>query len=115
MTTSTTRHNFIATTCFDKNQNEVLLLTAQEYPWSVCQIVPTPPDQHDAIIAKLRPTHWIAIADGRKDFIVLHATSGGKGEKHLEVTQANHLEVAQAIQDTMAQAAAYYSKVLNPK
>ena len=106
-----TIHAFVQSTAFDKDNNEVVLLTAQEFPWSVLQVVPTPVEKHDAIIENLKATHWIGKVNSRKDFIILHSGSGGEGEKHINITQENHEEISFLIQDCMRQAAAWWAQI----
>lgn len=110
-----TIHTFVQSTAFDKDNNEVVLLTAQEFPWSVLQVVPTPVEKHDAIIEHLKATHWISKVNGRKDFIILHAGSGGEGKKNINITPDNQEEIDFLIQDCMRQAAAHWAQLTEEK
>lgn len=49
MKTSSTIHSFLLS-----EQEGYTLLTAQEYPWSVLQVIPTTPADFDRIVAALK-------------------------------------------------------------
>lgn len=85
------------------------LLTAQEYPWLNIQIIPFPEAEHDDAIAKLNaaPTiGWVIEYPSRRDFAVIHA---GGATHHLNITQANHEQVAADMQQCMRNAAKWWA------
>ncbi len=92
----------------------VTLLEAQQWPWTVVQIVPVPDGGLDSVLAKLEAgmAGPVVQHDHDKSFVVIMICAGDQGgkypERHLELTQDNHMEHYNAILDTMAQAAVWY-------
>ncbi len=89
-----------------------IMLTAQEYPWTVCQVVPCTPENHDRILEALRERGSVAQHDTDKSFFVIQAASGDYDGKHperyIEVNQDNYKDFLAAMRDTLAQAAVWY-------
>lgn len=88
------------------------LLTAQEYPWSVLQVIPTTPADFDRTVAALKERGMVAHHDTDRTFCIIHLASGDHDgqhpERHIAVTQDNHMQIVEDLKDTMAQAAAWY-------
>ena len=96
MKTSSTIHSFLLS-----EQEGHTLLTAQEYPWSVLQVIPTTP------------------ADFDRTFCIIHLTSGDHDgqhpERYITITQNNYMQYIEALKDTMAQAAVWYeTNIIGP-
>lgn len=88
-------------------------LEAQEWPWTVAQIVPTTPDNRARVLAALKDIHGtVAEHDSDKSFFVVQACSGDQDgkhpERHLYIDQANYKDFLAAMRDTLAQAAVWY-------
>ena len=107
MKTSRKIHSFLLS-----EQEGQALLTAQEYPWSVLQVIPTTPDNFDRTVAKLKERGMVAHHDTDRTFCIIHLTSGdhdGKHpERHFAITQDNYKQIIEDLKDTMAQAAVWY-------
>ena len=107
MKVSKTIHSFLLT-----KQEGQTLLTAQEYPWSVLQVIPTTPADFDRTVAALKERGMVAHNDTDRTFCIIHLASGdhdGKHpERHIVITQDNHRHIIEELKDTMAQAAAWY-------
>ena len=88
------------------------LLTAQEYPWSVLQVIPTTPANSDRTVAALKERGMVACHDTDRTFCIIHLASGdhdGKHpERHIAITQNNYKQIIEELKDTMAQAAVWY-------
>ncbi len=88
------------------------LLTAQESPWSVLQVVPATPETFDEVLAKCKTHGFVAIHDTDKTFCIIHLASGNHDGKHpehyVEFNQANYKQRLDELKDCMAQAAAWY-------
>lgn len=88
------------------------LLTAQEYPWSVLQVVPTTPAEFESTMAILKERGMVAHHDSDRTFCIIHLTSGDHDgqhpERHITITQDNHMQIIKDLKDTMAQAAVWY-------
>ena len=88
------------------------LLTAQEYPWSVLQVIPTTPEDFDRTVAALKERGMVACHDTDRTFCIIHLASGDHDgqhpERHIAVTQDNHKQIVEDLKDVMAQAAAWY-------
>lgn len=99
--------NFKATTA-----HGYTLLTAQEYPWSILQVVPTTPDNFDEILKKLRQRGSVAIDEPNRTFCIIHLCSGDQGGKYPERHIAlNDVEgYLNGLRDAMAQAVGWYRK-----
>ena len=88
------------------------LLTAQEYPWSVLQVIPTTPANFDRTVAALKERGMVAYHDTDRTFCIIHLASGDHDgqhpERHIAITQNNHKQIIEELKDTMAQAAVWY-------
>lgn len=98
---------------FQLSQQQVhTLLTAQEYPWSVLQVVPTTPADFESTMAILKERGMVAHHDTDRTFCIIHLTSGDHDgqhpERHITITQDNHMQIINDLKDTMAQAAVWY-------
>ena len=107
MKTSSTIHSFLLS-----EQEGQTLLMAQEYPWSVLQVIPTTPANFDRIVAALKERGMVAHHDTDRTFCIIHLASGdhdGKHpERHIVITQDNYKYIIEDLEDTMAQAAVWY-------
>lgn len=107
MKTSSTIHSFLLSL-----QEGQTLLAAQEYPWSVLQVIPTTPADFDRIVAALRERGMVAHHDTDRTFCIIHLSSGdhdGKHpERHITITQDNYKQIIEDLKDTMTQAAVWY-------
>lgn len=107
MITSKTVHSFQL-----RQQQGHTLLTAQEYPWSVLQVVPTTPADFEKTKAILEERGMVAHHDTDRTFCIIHLTSGDHDgqhpERHITITQDNHMQIINDLKDTMAQAAVWY-------
>lgn len=107
-------YHFETSTAKDPSGNDVTLITTLDYPFSILQVVPIPEGQYDAVIEKLKERGgYIAVPNNRKDFAIIHLSSGDYDGKHperyIEVTQDNHMEILKALHDSMIQAAAWWA------
>ena len=88
------------------------LLTAQEYPWSVLQVVPTTPADFESTMAILKKRGMVAHHDTDRTFCIIHLSSGDHDgqhpERYITITQDNHMQIINDLKDTMAQAAVWY-------
>lgn len=107
MKASKTIHSFLLS-----QQEGQTLLTAQERPWSVLQVIPTTPADFDRTVAALKERGVVACHETDRIFCIIHLASGdhdGKHpERHISVTQDNHMQIIEELKDTMAQAAVWY-------
>ena len=107
MKASKTIHSFLLS-----QQEGHTLLTAQEYPWSVLQVILTSPTDFDRTVAALKERGIVASHDTDRTFCIIHLASGdhdGKHpERHITITQNNHMQIIEELKDTMAQAAVWY-------
>ena len=107
MITSKTVHSFQLS-----QQQGHTLLTEQEYPWSVLQVVPTTPADFESTMAILKERGMVAHHDTDRTFLIIHLTSGDHDgqhpERHITITQDNHMQIINDLKDTMAQAAVWY-------
>ena len=107
MITSKTVHSFQLS-----QQEGHTLLLAQEYPWSVLQVVPTTPAEFESTMAILKERGMVAHHDTDRTFCIIHLTSGDHDgqhpERHITITQDNHMQIINDLKDTMAQAAVWY-------
>lgn len=107
MKTSKTIHSFLLS-----EQEGQTLLTAQERPWSVLQVIPTTPADFDRTVAALKERGLVATHDTDRTFCIIHLASGdhdGKHpERHVHVTQDNYEQIIEELKDAMAQAAVWY-------
>lgn len=95
------------------------LLTAQERPWSVLQVIPTTPEDFDRTVTALKERGMVAHNDTDRTFCIIHLASGDHDgqhpERHIVITQDNHRHIIEELKDTMAQAAAWYkTNIIDP-
>lgn len=114
MKTSKTIHSFLLSL-----QEGHTLLTAQERPWSVLQVIPTTPADFDRMVATLKERGSVAHHDTDRTFCIIHLASGdhdGKHpERHIDITQNNYKQIIEELKDTMAQAAVWYkTNIIEP-
>ena len=107
METSKTIHSFKVSV-----QKGQILLTAQEYPWSVLQVVPTTAENFDKTVEKLKESGMVACHDTDRTFCIIHLGSGDidgtHPERHVNVNQENYKQLIHDLRDTMVQAAVWY-------
>ena len=114
MKASKTIHSFLLS-----EQEGQTLLTAQEYPWSVLQVIPTTPANFDRTVAALKERGMVAYHDTDRTFCIIHLASGDHDgqhpERHIAVTQDNHKQIVEELKDTMAQATVWYkTNIIEP-
>lgn len=114
MKESKTIHSFLPS-----QQEGQTLLTAQEYPWSVLQVIPTTPADFDRTVAALKERGMVAHHDTDRTFCIIHLASGDHDGKHpgrhIAITQKNHKQIIEDLKDTMAQAAVWYeTNIIEP-
>ena len=114
MKTSRTVHSFLLS-----EQEGQTLLIAQEYPWSVLQVIPTTPADFDRTVAALKERGMVASHDTDRTFCIIHLASGDHDgqhpERHIAITQDNHKQIIEELKDTMTQAAAWYkTNIIDP-
>lgn len=115
MTTSKTIHSFQ----LSKREGQPIL-TAQEHPWSILQVVLTTPDDFNRVRDILSKRGFVAHHDTDRTFLIIHLGSGNTDGKHPEreisITQDNSEQVLATLRDTMAQAAVWYytNVILSP-
>ena len=114
MEVSKTIHSFLLS-----EQEGQTLLTVQEYPWSVLQVIPTTPANFDRTVAALKERGMVACHDTDRTFCIIHLASGDHDgqhpERHIAVTQDNHKQIVEDLMDTMAQAVAWYkTNIIDP-
>lgn len=96
-----------------------ILITAQEYPWSVLQVIPTTPADFDSTVAALKHRGMVAHHDTDRTFCIIHLASGDHDgqhpERHITITQNNHMQIIEELKDVMAQAAVWYeTNIIEP-
>ena len=114
MKASKTIHSFLLS-----QQEGQTILTAQEYPWSVLQVIPTTPADFDRTVAALKERGMVACHETDRTFCIIHLASGdhdGKHpERHIAVTQGNYKQIIDDLKDTMAQAVVWYkTNIIEP-
>lgn len=114
MKTSRNIHFFLLS-----EQEGQTLLTAQEYPWSVLQVIPTTSADFDRTVAALKERGMVAHHDSDRSFCIIHLASGDHDgmhpEHHITITQNNHMQFIEDLKDTMAQAAVWYkTNIIDP-
>ncbi len=89
-----------------------VLLTAQEYPWSVLQVIPTTPADFARTVEICKRQGYVAHHETDRTFCIIHLASGDTDGQHperrLTITQENYKEYLQELRDTMGQAAVWY-------
>ena len=107
MKTSSTIHSFLLSL-----QEGQTLLAAQEYPWSVLQVIPTTPADFDRTVVVLEQRGFVAYHDIDRTFCIIHLTSGDHDgqhpERHIAITQNNYMQFIEELKNVMAQAAVWY-------
>ena len=107
MIASKTIHSFLLS-----QQEGQTLLTAQEYPWSVLQVIPTTLEYFDRTVAVLKERGMVAHHDTDRTFCIIHLASGDHDgqhpERHITITQNNHMQIIEELKDTTAQAVVWY-------
>lgn len=107
MKTSRTIHSFLLS-----EQEGHTILTAQEYPWSVLQVIPTTPADFDRTVAALKKRGMVAHHDTDRTFCIIHLASGDHDgqhpERHITITQNNYMQIIEDLKDAMTQAAVWY-------
>lgn len=104
------KHTFEITEVQGAHGHRFPLLTANEYPYIRCQVVPTLPEQYDEVMAALEQRReYIVTAEGRKDFCVIQA-GGTKDGIKLDINQENHKEVDRAICECVQAAADFWAE-----
>ena len=94
------KYTYVVTDVVGKEGHHYPLLTSNKYPWMNIQIVPTPDEDRDRILAELKKQGgWIAKAEGRYDFVSIHAGGGTKEHPTIKITQQNVNEVRYAGSD----------------
>ena len=94
------KYTYVVTDVVGKEGHHYTLLTSNEYPWMNILIVPTPDEDRDRILAELKKQGgWIAKAEGRYDFVAIHAGGGTKEHPTIKITQQNVNEVRYAGSD----------------
>lgn len=96
------------------------LLTSQEYPWCVLQVVPTTPDTYLRTYSLLLNRGYIAHHPVCRQFLIIHLASGNHDGQHpereIKITQSNSLSFLSVLKDTMAQAVEwYYTHIIDKK
>lgn len=114
MKTSRTIHSFRLS-----EQEGQTLLTAQEYPWSVLQVIPTTPDNFERTVEKLKERGFVARHDIDRTFCIIHLASGDHDgqhpERYIPINQNNYMQFIEALKDTMVQAAVWYeTNIIEP-
>ena len=114
MKAAKTIHSFLLS-----EQEGQTILTAQEYPWSVLQVIPTTPTDFDRTVAALKERGMVACHDTDRTFCIIHLASGDYDgqhpERHIAITQDNHKQIVEDLKDTMAQAVAWYkTNIIDP-
>lgn len=114
MVTSKKNYSFLLS-----EQEGQILLTAQEYPWSVLQVVPTTPADFERTMAILKKRGMVAHHDTDRTFFIIHLASGDHDgqhpEHHITITQENYKQFLEALKDAMAQAAVWYEVNVSSK
>ena len=107
MKASKTIHSFLLI-----QQEGQTLITTQERPWSVLQVIPTTPADFDRTVAALKHRGMVAHRDTDRTFCIIHLASGDHDgqhpERHIAITQDNHMQIIEDLKDTMAQAVVWY-------
>lgn len=104
------KHTFEIIEVEGKYGHHFPLLTANEYPYIRCQVIPTLPGQYDEVMAALHQRdEYIVTAEGRTDFCIIQA-GGTKDGIKLDINQNNHKEVDRAICACMQSAADFWAE-----
>lgn len=104
-----------------EQQDGHTVITAQQWPWAVLQVVPTTPATFDAIVAQCKEREGFVATHGTdRTFCIIQLSSGDQGgkypDRHVDIFgQETARKYLDAVQDQMAQAAVwYYTNIINP-
>lgn len=94
-------------------QQGKILLTAQEYPWSVFQVVTFEPQYFDKVVALCKRRGMVATHDKDRSFCIIHLGSGDQGgkypDRHVPMNTPDDTDrYLKALKDAMAQAVVWY-------
>lgn len=109
MVTSKNIYSFVL-----EQQQGHIILTAQQWPWAVLQVVPTTPSTFDAVVAQCREREgFVSVHDTDRTFCIIQLSSGDQGGKYPErrveiFGQETARKYLDAVKDQMAQAAVWY-------
>ena len=104
------KYTFKITEIIGPDGNKYPLLTANEYPWMNCQVIPLTPDRKDDIMEELKKRdEYVVYAKGRTDFCVIQAGGGTPEHPTIEITDKNWEEVDKALCDCMQAAADFWA------
>jgi hypothetical protein len=108
MTTSEKIYTFAV-----RHEHGATLVEAQQWPWTVVQVISTTTANRDGNLDTLKQRHdTFAVHDYDNSFVVVHVGGGTQGGRHpdrsVDITQDNYRVVYQAICDQVAQAAVWY-------
>lgn len=102
------------------NQEGHTVITAQQWPWSVFQVVPCTPATFDKTVETCKKECGAVATHGtNRTFVIINLTSGDQGgkypERHIVIDgQSSARHYLDILYDQMAQAASwYYSNILN--
>lgn len=90
------------------------LITAQQWPWAVLQVVPATPATFDAVVAQCEEREGFVATHGTdRTFCLVQISSGDQGglypDRHVDIFgQETARKYLDAVQDQMAQAAVWY-------
>lgn len=95
------------------HQQGKILLTAQEYPWSVLQVITFEPQYFDKVVAIFKRRGMVVTHDKDRSFCIIHLCSGDQNgtysDKHINTdTPAAIDKYLEALKDAMAQAVVWY-------
>ena len=72
----------------------------------------TTPADFDRTVATLKERGMVAHHDTDRTFCIIHLASGDHDgqhpERHITITQSNHMQIIEELKDTMAQAVVWY-------
>lgn len=80
------------------------ILTATEFPYACCQIVPIPEGKWDAAVEQMKGKGLVAGIAGRKDFVAMHVGWG----QDIEITEENQKLAAAALNKCVQDAAGWW-------
>lgn len=108
MKKSSVIYNFIIS-----QQQGKILLTAQEYPFSVLQVVTFEPRYFDKVVELCKRRGLVATHDKDRSFCIIHLCSGDQNgkypDKHINTDTPEEVsKYLEALKDAMAQAAVWY-------
>ena len=90
------------------------VITAQQWPWTVLQVVPAKPETWTAVVEQCKEREgFVATHDTDRTFCIIQLSSGDQGgkfpERRIEICgQESARRYLDAVQDQMAQAATWY-------